>query len=57
MDVLAGRAAALTGGADALANMAAIDAIYTAAGLSLAGSDTLVSRWRLMVIDRPHNRR
>lgn len=37
MDVLTGRAAALTGGADALANMAAIDAIYTAAGLSPRG--------------------
>ena len=37
MDVLAGRAAPLTGGADALANMTAIDAIYTAAGLSPRG--------------------
>lgn len=34
MDVLAGRATPLTGGADAIGNMAAIDAIYTAAGLS-----------------------
>ena len=32
LDVLAGRAAPVTGGADAIANMAAIDAIYRAAG-------------------------
>jgi predicted dehydrogenase len=32
LDVLAGRAAQITGGADAIANMAAIDAIYRAAG-------------------------
>ena len=31
-EVLAGRATPLTGGADAVANMAAIDAIYAAAG-------------------------
>jgi predicted dehydrogenase len=37
MDVLAGRAQPLTGGRDALANMAAIDAIYRAAGLSPRG--------------------
>jgi predicted dehydrogenase len=34
MDVLAGRSPALTGGADAVANMALIDAIYSAAGVS-----------------------
>ena len=34
MDVMAGRAVPLTGGADAIGNMAVIDAIYAAAGLS-----------------------
>lgn len=34
VDVMTGRAAALTGGEDAVANMAAIDAIYAAAGVS-----------------------
>ncbi|MCA8901531.1 MAG: Gfo/Idh/MocA family oxidoreductase [Hyphomonas sp.] len=38
MDVLAGRAKPLTGGADAVANMAAIDAIYRAAGLKPRGT-------------------
>lgn len=37
MDVLAGRTYALTGGRDAVGNMAAIDAIYRAAGLSPRG--------------------
>ena len=37
MDVLAERAAPLTGGKDAVGNMAAIDAIYRAAGLSPRG--------------------
>jgi predicted dehydrogenase len=37
VDVLAGRTYALTGGRDAVANMAAIDAIYRAAGLSPRG--------------------
>jgi len=37
MEVLAGRAAPLTGGADAIGNMATIDAIYRAAGLSPRG--------------------
>jgi predicted dehydrogenase len=37
MDVLAGRSEALTGGRDAVGNMAAIDAIYRAAGLSPRG--------------------
>mgnify|MGYP003653086995 FL=1 len=37
MDVLAGRSYALTGGKDAVGNMAAIDAIYRAAGLSPRG--------------------
>lgn len=34
VDVLSGHAAQLTGGADAVSNMRAIDAVYTAAGLS-----------------------
>ncbi|MEH6411619.1 MAG: hypothetical protein V7741_13915, partial [Hyphomonas sp.] len=37
VDVLAGRTYALTGGRDAVGNMAAIDAIYRAAGLSPRG--------------------
>ena len=37
LDVLAGRTHALTGGRDAVGNMAAIDAIYRAAGLSPRG--------------------
>ena len=37
MDVLAGRSYSLTGGKDAVGNMAAIDAIYRAAGLSPRG--------------------
>mgnify|MGYP003643450148 FL=1 len=37
IDVLAGRAAPLTGGQDAVGNMAAIDAIYRAAGLNPRG--------------------
>ena len=37
MDVLCGRSDALTGGRDAVGNMAAIDAIYRAAGLSPRG--------------------
>ena len=37
MDVLAGRTPPLTGGADAIGNMATIDAIYEAAGLSPRG--------------------
>ncbi|MFN7054301.1 Gfo/Idh/MocA family protein [Hyphomonas sp.] len=37
MDVLAGRAEPLTGGADAVANMALIDAIYRAGGLAPRG--------------------
>lgn len=37
MDVMAGRAAPLTGGEDAVGNMAAIDAIYRAAGLNPRG--------------------
>ncbi|MEZ5954799.1 MAG: Gfo/Idh/MocA family oxidoreductase [Hyphomonas sp.] len=38
MDVLTGKARPLTGGADAVANMAAIDAIYRAAGLQPRGA-------------------
>lgn len=38
MDVIAGRAAPLTGGADAVANMALIDAIYEAGGLKPRGA-------------------
>lgn len=38
LDVIAGRAAPLTGGADAVANMAMIDAIYEAGGLKARGN-------------------
>ncbi|MBB39961.1 MULTISPECIES: Gfo/Idh/MocA family protein [Hyphomonas] len=38
VDVLAGRAEPLTGGADAVANMRVIDAIYSSAGLQPRGS-------------------
>lgn len=38
LDVMAGRATPLTGGADAIGNMAAIDAIYTAAGYAPRGT-------------------
>lgn len=38
LDVIAGRAAPLTGGEDAVANMAMIDAIYEAGGLKPRGS-------------------
>ncbi len=38
MDVIAGRATPLTGGEDAVANMALIDAIYAAGGLALRGT-------------------
>ena len=41
MDVLAGRAKPLTGGADAVANMRVIDAIYRAAGLEPHGARTV----------------
>jgi predicted dehydrogenase len=36
-EVMSGMVAPLTGGEDAIANMAAIDAIYTAAGRPLSG--------------------
>lgn len=38
LDVIAGQAAPLTGGADAVANMAMIDAIYAAGGLKARGN-------------------
>lgn len=38
MDVIAGHATPLTGGEDAVANMALIDAIYAAGGLALRGT-------------------
>lgn len=38
LDVIAGRAAPLTGGADAVANMAMIDAIYAEGGLKARGN-------------------
>lgn len=38
LDVIVGRAAPLTGGADAVANMATIDAIYAAGGLKARGN-------------------
>ena len=39
IDVLAGRAEPLTGGADAVSNMRVIDAIYRSAGLQPRGSE------------------
>jgi hypothetical protein len=37
LEVISGRAKAITGGADAVANMTAIDAIYRAAGMAPRG--------------------